>query len=100
MASSFFLLGRIKTTEAKAKEARPFVEKLITRAKKQTLASRRTLRELFSSAVVQKIMGYGKTYESRPGGYTRIIKAGPRRRDGARMAILELVQNSKAKMQN
>lgn len=100
LASSFFLLGRIKTTEAKAKELRPFVEKAITIAKRQTLASRRTLRERFSPAVVQKIMGYGKTYESRPGGYARIIKMGPRQRDGARMAILELVQNSKVKMQN
>jgi len=91
LASSFFLIGRIKTTEAKAKEVRPFVEKMITRAKKQTLASRRMLARYFTPAIVQKIMEYGKTYESRHGGYTRIIKTGPRRRDGARMAILELV---------
>ena len=92
LASSFFVLGRIKTTEAKAKELRPFAEKFITRAKDKTPANGRLLRKLFSPAVVKKIMELGHTFSGRAGGYTRIIKSGVRRSDGARMAIIELVK--------
>lgn len=92
LASSFFMLGRIKTTEAKAKEMRPFVEKLITRAKEQTQANNRLLRKLFSPAAVKKIMELGKDFSGRAGGYTRVIKVGARKSDGARMAIIELVK--------
>lgn len=93
LASSFFMLGRIRTTEAKAKELRPFAEKFITRAKKSGPANRRILRRFFAEGVVKKILEYGRDFEKRPGGYTRVIKIGPRKSDGARMAIIEIVKS-------
>ncbi|MBI2640643.1 MAG: 50S ribosomal protein L17 [Candidatus Sungbacteria bacterium] len=92
LASSFFMLGRIKTTEAKAKELRPFVEKFITRAKNPAPANGRLFRKLFAPAVVKKIMELGRTFSGRAGGYTRIVKLGVRISDGAKMAIIELVK--------
>jgi len=91
LASSFFVMGRIKTTEAKAKEVRPFVERCITRAKNPTVFNRRQLASFFARDVVKKIFEHGANYSARKGGYTRIIKVGPRMSDGARMAFLELV---------
>lgn len=91
LASSFFIIGKIKTTEAKAKELRPYVEKFITKAKTSNLTTRRQLAEYFNDHVSKKVAEYGKQYDKRPGGYTRITKLGARKRDGARMAILELV---------
>lgn len=91
LASSFFLLGKIKTTEAKAKELRRFVEKFITRAKKPTLANQRILRRYFSDPVVKKIREYAAAQKGRPGGYTRIIKLNIRPSDTAKIAIIELV---------
>lgn len=92
LASSFFVLGRIKTTEAKAKELRPFVEKYITKAKNITLANRRALHGFFSDPVVKKIIEHAESFLTRPGGYTRIIKMPRRKSDGTEMAILELVK--------
>ena len=92
MASSFFMLGNIRTTEAKAKELRPYVEKLITRAKNSTPADVRILRRNFSGGVVRKILERAKIHADRRGGYTRIVKTGMRKRDGAKMAIIELVR--------
>ena len=92
MASSFFMLGRIKTTEAKAKELRPFVERFVTRAKSPTLASQRVLYKYFRGEVIQKLLQRGKDYEKTSGGYTRIIKTGLRKSDGAKMAIIEFVK--------
>lgn len=92
LASSFFTYGRIKTSEAKAKELRPWVEKILTRAKTLSLQNRRILRKSFSEAVVKKIGEQAKSVLDRKGGYTRIMKIGARKRDGARMAILELVK--------
>ena len=92
MASSFFMLGKIETTEAKAKELRPYVEKLITRAKRPVLENRRYFRELFSEKAVKKLFEHGEVFRERKGGYTRIVKLGRRGRDGARMAYLELVK--------
>jgi len=90
---------KIKTTEAKAKEVRPLVEKFITRAKKPTvytrgdLSSRRLLAKFFSPEIVTKLFKeIGPRYKERKGGYTRIIKLGPRKSDGAKMAIIELVK--------
>lgn len=92
LASSFFMLARIKTTEAKAKELRPFAEKFITRAKDASPANIRLLRRLFSEKTVKRIVEHGKNFAGRPGGYTRVIKTGVRKSDGARTAIIELVK--------
>jgi len=93
LASSLFLHESIKTTEAKAKEIRPFVEKCITRAKKGNLVNQRHLAQFLSQKIVKKLMDIlGKRYKDRPGGYVRIVKLGPRKSDGAKMAIIELVK--------
>lgn len=92
VASSFFMLGKIKTTEAKAKEVRPRIEKWITRAKNPTLANRRILRATFANEIVKKIIDVGSVHAQRPGGYTRITKLDRRPGDAARMAIIELVK--------
>lgn len=91
LASSLFLFGKIQTTEAKAKEVRPFAERFVTRAKKDTLANRRFLRAFFSERAAQAVIRRGKEYEGRNGGYTRILKLGRRKGDSARMAALEFV---------
>lgn len=84
---------RIKTSQAKAKEVSGFAEKIITRAKKGDLAQRRFLAGLFSSALAKKLIEeIAPRYKERKGGYTRIIKLGPRKSNGARMAIIELVK--------
>ena len=84
---------RITLTEAKAKEVSPFVEKLVSTAKKNSLASRRELRKYFQPSLVKKMMEeVAPRYSSRNGGYTRIIKLAPRKSDSARMAIIEWVK--------
>jgi len=92
MASSFFVLGRIETTEAKAKELRPFVERIITHAKNPTMAVRRSLAQYFAADIIKKIIKRSEEFRDRPGGYARIVKVSARKRDGARRAILELVK--------
>lgn len=93
LSRALLLKERIKTTEAKAKEVSPFIEKLITKAKKGDLASRRLLLKFFSKEISKKLIDeIGPRYKERPGGYTRIIKLGPRKSDGAKMAIIELVK--------
>ena len=84
---------RITTTEAKAKEARVFAEKLITHGKEGSLHHRRlALADLPNPTVVKRIFDeLAPRYAERPGGYTRIIHLGRRKGDGASMAILELV---------
>jgi len=85
----------IKTTEAKAKELRPFVEKLITRGKKDSIFTKRLLRARLGSAnldLVNKLTDeIAKKYAERTGGYTRITKLNPRHGDGSPMAQIELV---------
>jgi large subunit ribosomal protein L17 len=85
--------GKLVTTEAKAKEVRSIAEKVITLGRHGTLhARRRALRIVSDKDVVKKLFDdLGPRYASRPGGYTRIIKLGPRQGDGASMARLELV---------
>lgn len=93
LASSLILEERIKTTEVKAREAKRVTEKFITKAKKQNLAARRTLLSVLPEKTVGKLMGeLAKRYENRPGGYTRIMKLNPRKSDGAKMVIIELVK--------
>lgn len=92
LANSLILKEKIKTTEAKAKEISGFVEKFITKAKKDNLSSRRFLARFFSPQIVKKLVEeIGPRYKERKGGYTRIIKLGPRKSDGAKMAIIELL---------
>jgi len=86
--------GAIETTEAKAKELRPFVEKLITKAKTGTLHARRLAgRHVQQRGVADKLFQeVGPKFATRQGGYTRILKTGHRKGDGAEMARIELVQ--------
>lgn len=93
LVTSFLEKERIRTTLAKAKATRPIAEKMITLAKKDSLHSRRlALRFIYKKDVVKKLFDeIGPRFSERPGGYTRIIKIGPRAGDGAEMALLELV---------
>ncbi|MCR4396962.1 MAG: 50S ribosomal protein L17 [Candidatus Saccharicenans sp.] len=93
LVTSLLEKERIKTTLAKAKAARPVAEKMITLARKNTLAARRlALAYLTKEAAVQKLFAeLGPRFKERPGGYTRIVKLGPRSGDGAPMAMLELL---------
>ena len=93
LAIALFTNDRIKTTEARAKEVRPLVDKIITWAKKGDVHSRRlALAELGDRELVHKIFSeLAPRFEGRDGGYTRILKLGPRKGDAAPMVILELV---------
>ncbi len=89
---SLILKEKIKTTEAKAKELRPFAEKLITKSKKANLATIKNLARVLPAEARKKLIGpIALRFKDRAGGYTRIIKLNPRRTDGAKMAIIELV---------
>ncbi len=95
LALSLVKHGRIKTTEAKAKELRPFIEKLVTRAKKGDLASRRVvISRLINRAPETKILfeEIAPKFKDTNGGYTRIMKLPPRISDGAKMALIEFVK--------
>lgn len=93
LARSLFLHGKIKTTTARAKEVSIFAEKCITKAKKGDLFSRRILIGYFSKDISNKLIEeIGKKYKDRKGGYTRIIKIGFRKSDGADISIIELVK--------
>ena len=85
--------GQIKTTYARAKEVAPIAEKMITLAKKNNLASyRQVLSYITKEDVAKKLFDeIGPKYASRNGGYTRVVKIGPRRGDAAEMAIVQLV---------
>jgi large subunit ribosomal protein L17 len=93
LVTSFLEKERIRTTLAKAKAARPLAEKMITLARKDTLhAKRQALTFIYKKPVVKKLFEeLGPRFSERPGGYTRIVKIGPRAGDGAEMAILELI---------
>jgi large subunit ribosomal protein L17 len=104
LVTDLFINERIETTEAKAKEVRSIAEKLITLAKRGDLHARRQVaayvrKELVdptdadSQDAIQKLFSdIAPRYANRAGGYTRILKTGPRRGDGAPMAYLELVK--------
>jgi large subunit ribosomal protein L17 len=92
LARSLVLNGRINTTEAKAKEIRPLVEKLVTRGKVDTVANRRLLvSALGDETTAKKLVATAERYKARAGGYLRIIKMGPRKGDAAAMALIEFV---------
>ena len=93
LAQALIKEGHIKTTEAKAKALRPFVERIITLSRSGTPASRRIVKmRLGNDMNLAKLYKeIGPKYASRNGGYTRVVKTGPRRSDGAAMAIIELV---------
>ena len=94
LATSLIEEGAIETTEAKAKELRPFVEKLITKARSGTLHARRLAgRHVQKRAAADKLFQeIGPQFAKRQGGYTRILKTGHRKGDGAEMARIELTQ--------
>jgi large subunit ribosomal protein L17 len=94
LALNLIVREKIKTTEPKAKELRPFIEKLITRAKKGDLATRRLIISKLSNRKqeVKKLFDIiAPKYADKKGGYTRILKLGARKADGAPMAIIEFV---------
>ncbi|MBU8908588.1 50S ribosomal protein L17 [Desertibacillus haloalkaliphilus] len=101
LATDLIINERIETTEAKAKELRSIVEKMITLGKRGDLHARRQAAAFIRREVadedagqdaIQKLFSdIAPRYEDRQGGYTRILKVGPRRGDGANMAIIELV---------
>ncbi len=95
LAASLFWEGRIETTLAKAKTLRPYAERLITKARTGELHNRRRiLREIEDTEVVTRLFDeVAPQFKDRNGGYTRILKLGPRRGDGTEMAIIELVES-------
>jgi large subunit ribosomal protein L17 len=93
LAGALIEHGRIRTTEAKAKAVKPFAEKMISLGKRGDLHARRqALSELRSQDVVHMLFAdVAPRFAERPGGYTRIVKLGPRQGDAADMVYLELV---------
>jgi large subunit ribosomal protein L17 len=93
LAGALIEHGRIKTTVAKAKAVKPFAEQMITLGKRGDLHARRlALAELHSQDVVHQLFAdVAPRFANRPGGYTRIVKLGPRLGDAAEMVYLELV---------
>ncbi|MEO5874299.1 MAG: 50S ribosomal protein L17 [Streptosporangiaceae bacterium] len=93
LATQLFEHGRITTTEAKARRLRPVAEKLITKARKGDIASRReVIKTIHDKNIVHRLFAeIGPHFVDRPGGYTRITKIMPRKGDNAPMAVIELV---------
>lgn len=92
LALSLVLTGKIKTTEAKAKSLRPFVEKMVTKGKLKTLASHRDLVSIIGEIGAKRITNdLSPKYKDRNGGYTRITKLPARLSDGALTAVIEFV---------
>jgi large subunit ribosomal protein L17 len=96
LAINLFRHGRIETTTAKAKELRPYAERLITLARQGDLHARRQAgRHIHDRDVLGKLFDeIGPRFQARPGGYTRILKIGHRRGDAAEMALIELVDRA------
>lgn len=92
LALSLVVNGKIKTTEPKARELRPFVEKMITEGRAGTLASKRSLTAKIGVVGAEKIVkDISPKYKTRAGGYTRITKLPARLSDGSLMAVIEFV---------
>lgn len=94
LATSLFKHGRITTTEAKAKRVRPLAERMVTFAKRGDLHARRRVATIIRDKDVayQLFAEIAPRFTTRPGGYTRIVKMGPRKGDNAPMAVIELVE--------
>ncbi len=94
LATSVILYENVNTTLAQAKAVRPFVERLITKGRIKSLTSRRALMKVLTveSAVNKILEELGPRYAERPGGYTRIIKLGTRKGDGAEIAQIQLLK--------
>lgn len=93
MVTSLFRYERVRTTKAKALEVRKTAEKMITRAKEDSVHNRRQVgRNIKDKSVLAKLFtDIGPRFKERPGGYTRILRLGPRQSDAAEMVLLELV---------
>ena len=93
LATSLFRHGRIRTTTAKAKELRPYAERLITLARRGDLHARRLAATKIQDREVLGVLfnDLGPRFAERPGGYTRILKLGNRKGDAAEMSLIELV---------
>ena len=98
LAGALIEHGRIKTTAAKAKEVKPIAEQMITLGRRGDLHARRqALARLRSQEIVHKLFSdVGPRFVDRPGGYSRIVKLGPRQGDAAEMVYLELVDHEPA----
>jgi large subunit ribosomal protein L17 len=94
LARNLIVRGKIKTTEEKAKELRPYVEKIVTLGKKNNVATRRLVAARLDGRTpeTKKVFDViAPKYADRKGGYTRVIKMGPRKSDGAKLAFIEFV---------
>jgi len=90
LATALIDHGKIKTTSTKAKSLSSFVDKIITTAKKQNLSARRELARTFPPKIVKKLVDeLAPRFNDKKGGYTRVIRLGQRKSDGAEMAIIE-----------
>lgn len=93
LVSALIIKERIRTTEARAKEIRPMVEKVITRAKIDNLANRRLLLKKLNPKSLSKLFkDISPRLNLRGGGYTRILKIGYRKNDGAKMSLIEIIK--------
>ncbi|HUP99830.1 MAG TPA: 50S ribosomal protein L17 [Aeromicrobium sp.] len=102
LAQQLFEHGKITTTEAKARRLRPYAEALITKAKVDTIANRRQVVKVIRDKGVLHTLftEIGPAMATRPGGYTRITKVGPRKGDNAPMAVIEIVESQEFAPQN
>ena len=93
LARSLVIHEKIKTTEMKAKELRPYIERIITRGKSDTVGAKRFLFAEFGKTPTANkiILKLSPKYKDRTGGYTRIIKTGSRKSDNTKMAVIEFV---------
>lgn len=90
LATALIDHGRIRTTSAKAKSLSSFADKLVTTAKKASVVSRRNLAKTFNPKIVKKLVDeVAPRFNNRKGGYTRVVRLGQRKSDGAEMAIIE-----------
>jgi len=97
LAVNLIMQEKMQTTKVRARQAATFVEKLITKAKKSDLASRKALTAVLPEAACKKLVAsIAPRFKDRNGGYTRIAKIGPRAKDGAPMAIVELLDRPAA----